>query len=74
MKCVICRHGATSSGTMTATMERGDTVVVFKGVPAEICGNCGEAYLSVEVSKKLLQQSEEAVKVGVQVDIRKYAA
>ena len=74
MKCVICKHGTTSSGTMTATMEWGETVVVFKGVPAEVCENCGEAYLSEEVSKKLLHQSEEAVKVGVQVDIRKYAA
>jgi hypothetical protein len=59
---------------MTATMERAETVVVFKSVPAEICENCGEAYLSSEVSKKLLIQSEEAVKGGVQVDIRKYAA
>lgn len=59
---------------MTATMERGETVVVFKGVPAEVCENCGEAYLSEEVSKKLLYQSEEAVKIGIQVDIRKYAA
>jgi len=74
MKCVICKHGNTRLGTVTATMERAETVVIFKKVPAEICDNCGEAYLSSEVSKKLLAQSEAAVQGGVQVDIRKYAA
>jgi YgiT-type zinc finger domain-containing protein len=74
MKCVICKHGSTKTGTMTATFERGSATIVIKGVPAEVCEICGESYLSEEVSRKLLKQAEEAASAGVQVDIRKYMA
>ncbi len=74
MKCLICKHGNTKPGTMTATFERNGATIVVKAVPAEICEICGESYLSEEVSKKLLKQAEEAAKAGVQVDIRKYIA
>jgi len=74
MKCVICKHGSTKSGTMTATFERDGATIVIKGVPAEVCEICGESYLSEEVSKKLLKQAEDAARAGVQVDIRKFMA
>ena len=72
MKCVICKHGNTQAGTMTATFERNGATIVIKGVPAEVCETCGESYLSREVSSLILKQAEEAAKAGVQVDIRKY--
>lgn len=59
---------------MTATFERDGATLVFKGVPAEVCQSCGESYLSSETSQKLLLQAEEAVKKGVQVDVRKFIA
>jgi YgiT-type zinc finger domain-containing protein len=74
MKCVICKHGTTVKGTMTATFERGETTIVIKAVPADICESCGESYVSEEVSSKLMKQAEKAAAEGVQVDIRKYAA
>ena len=74
MKCVVCKHGETKSGTMTALLERSGATIVFKGVPADVCQSCGESYLSSETSRKLLTQAEEAVKRGVQVDVRTYMA
>ena len=74
MKCVICKHGETQPGFMTATFERENATLVFKGVPAEICQICGESYLSSETSQKLLQQAEDAVKKGVEVDVRRFVA
>jgi YgiT-type zinc finger domain-containing protein len=74
MKCVICKHGVTKLGMMTATFERNGTTIVVQGVPAEICEICGESYLSSEVSHKLLQQVQDSARAGVQVDIRKYLA
>lgn len=72
MKCFICKHGETKLGKMTATLSRADTTVVIKEVPAEICDNCGEEYLSQEMSSYLFKIAESAVKSGIQVDVRKY--
>lgn len=74
MKCVICKHGETAAGTATITLERGGTTIVFKQVPAQVCGNCGEQYVDEAVTRQLLQQAQDAVDRGVQVDVRSFAA
>jgi hypothetical protein len=48
--------------------------LVFKKVPADICENCGEAYVNSEVSRQLLASAEQAAGLGVQVDVREYVA
>jgi YgiT-type zinc finger domain-containing protein len=73
MKCVICRHGETEAGHTTVTLERGRTVVVFRNIPAQVCANCGEAYVSEEITAQLLEEAEEAVRARVQVDVREVA-
>lgn len=74
MTCVICRTGETYPGTATVTLEREGATVVIKGVPARVCGNCGEEYVDEAVTAHLLKTTEEAVRAGVQVDVRTYAA
>jgi len=74
MKCVICKQGETKFGTVTVTLTRGETTVIIKNVPAEVCENCGEYYLSEEVTGKLLERAEHAVKSGSELDILRYAA
>ena len=54
MTCVICKHGETQAGHTTVTLERGQTVLVFRNVPAQVCANCGEAYVSEEITAQLL--------------------
>ena len=56
------------------TLERNETTVVFKHVPAEVCEVCGEAYIDAATTKRLLTIVEEAARIGVQVDVRSYAA
>ncbi len=73
MKCVICKQGETQPGHTTVTLERGQTVVVFRNVPAQVCANCGEAYVSEEVTAQLMEAAEEAVRARVQVDVRELA-
>ena len=46
MKCPVCKNGDTNSGSATVTLERRGTTLVFKDVPADVCGNCGEAFHS----------------------------
>ena len=74
MHCVLCRHGDTKTGEATVTLQRGETIVVTKNVPAEVCENCGEYYLSDSVADKVMARAEEAVKNGVEVEILRYAA
>jgi hypothetical protein len=47
---------------------------VLKNVSAEVCSNCGEAYVSEDVSRQALAIADEAVKVGVEADIREFTA
>jgi len=74
VKCVICKQGETRPGEMTVTLQRGDTTIIFKDVPAEICENCGEYYLSEEITEQVLSRAEEAVKSGAEVEILRFAA
>jgi YgiT-type zinc finger domain-containing protein len=74
MQCVICKHGNTQPGLVTVTLERDDTIIILKGVPAEVCNNCGEYYLSAAVTEQVLQRAEEAVNKGAEVEILRYAA
>jgi YgiT-type zinc finger domain-containing protein len=74
MKCVICKHGETRPGATTVTFERDGMTLVFKRVPAQICQNCGEAYLDETTTARLLVTAQDAARAGVQVDVRDYVA
>jgi YgiT-type zinc finger domain-containing protein len=74
MKCVICREGQTTPGQATVTLQRGDSTIIFKNVPAQVCGNCGEYYLSEYVTDQLLTRAEAAVQSGAELEILRFAA
>ncbi len=74
MKCQLCKNGTTTNGRVTVTLERGNTVVVIKNVPAEICENCGEYYLDEETTYKILAKAENASLNNAEVEILQYAA
>lgn len=61
-------------GKATVTLERDTATLVIRGVPAEVCANCGEEYVSEDTTARLLKSADEAVKAGVKVDVREYAA
>lgn len=56
MKCVICKQGETGPGLATVTLQRGESTIIFKQVPAEVCKNCGEYYLSQDIVIMLIQK------------------
>jgi len=74
MICAICKHEDTRTDTTTVTLEREDTTLVIKGVPAKLCTNCGEEYVGEDTSAYLLTTAEGDARAGVQVDVRLYAA
>lgn len=73
MKCVICKQGETHPGLTVVTLQRDDRTLVIKGVPAEICENCGEYYLSDEIARRVYQQAEQSLEHGAEVEIGRFA-
>lgn len=74
MKCPLCRNGEFASGTADATMSHQGVTVVVRGVPADVCDNCGEEYFDADVTQRLLDIAREAAAAGVVVDVRNYVA
>ena len=74
MQCLICKHGNTQPGKATVTLHRGETTIVIKAVPADICDNCGEHYLSDDIAEKVMRLAEEAVSHNAEVEILRFAA
>ena len=56
------------------TLERGSTTIVMQHVPARVCPNCGEAYVSEDVAGRLEEIATKAALEGVKLDLRDYAA
>jgi len=73
MKCAICKHGETRLGKTTVTLQRNGMTLVIRNVPAEVCENCGEAYVDEATARELLHRAEDAARAGVMVDVREYA-
>lgn len=74
MICPICRCGNTHPGFASVTLERDSTTLLFKNVPAQVCDNCSEEFIDETASTNLLNTAEVAVRDGVQVELRHYAA
>jgi len=74
VKCIICKHSETEPGTTTVTLERDSVTLVVKSVPAQVCTNCGEAYVDEETTRGLLSTAEHLVESGTEVEIREYIA
>jgi YgiT-type zinc finger domain-containing protein len=72
MKCVICKNGETFQGLSTITLEKNNSTIVFKQVPALVCDNCGEKYIEGQITKKILKNAQDIVNNGVEVDIRNF--
>ncbi len=74
VKCALCKLGEAHPGTTTVTLQRGETMVIIKAVPADVCENCGEYYLSDAITEKVLAMAEDAVSKGAEVEIIRFIA
>jgi hypothetical protein len=55
-------------------LEREQSTIVIKNVPARICENCGEEYLSAETNRTLLKKAKEAADRGAELELLRFAA
>lgn len=71
MECALCKNGYTQAGHVTVTLEKGETIILIKDVPAEVCANCGHYYLSEEMTKLVLEKGKEAHSKGAELEVVK---
>lgn len=64
--------GDVKPGKTTFTLTRGDSVIVFEGVPATICENCGEVFFDEEVNNILLKTAEDILKNRPKIGVFPY--
>ncbi len=74
MKCVICKSGETNEGYTTVTLQRQNSTIIIKEVPAQLCNNCGEYYLNEDVTGQVLRMAENGVNNKAEVEILRFAA
>jgi YgiT-type zinc finger domain-containing protein len=74
MKCAICRNGITESGYTTVLLEKDEITLVFKNVPAKICGNCGEEYISSEINRAILSRARDESGRGITLEMLRFEA
>ena len=58
-RCSICRGGSLAPGTAAMEFWRDGELVVLQGIPADVCQQCGDGLLSLEVSRKVEQFFKE---------------
>ncbi|HET7315576.1 type II toxin-antitoxin system MqsA family antitoxin [Salinisphaera sp.] len=74
MNCVICKTGQLKPGYTTVVLQRNEATIVLKNVPADVCDNCGEYYLSEQIANKTFETADAAVRQGAEVEVVRFAA
>lgn len=74
MKCVICKEGTYKAGKVTVVLTRDESTVIIKGVPGQVCSQCGEYELDSSVLKSVLAAAEAAFEKHAEVEILRFMA
>ena len=69
MKCSICKTGTTKKSIITVPLVKENSVLIAKGVTAEVCQNCGEYYLDEATSQKLFDIAQESFLSGTELEV-----
>jgi YgiT-type zinc finger domain-containing protein len=59
MKCLVCKHNRFKKGKTTLPIERGKSILLITGIPAQVCANCGEPYLDEETSQEVQELANQ---------------
>lgn len=73
-KCAICGCDAIEPGFAVIPFVRDNVTIVFRDVPALICGPCGEQYFDEKTTSNLLETADKASFEGVEVSVLRYVA
>jgi YgiT-type zinc finger domain-containing protein len=71
--CALCGGPLKEGQRATVPFVLGKVVVVVKDVPAEVCRNCGEPFMSGGVTDRLLELLERFAHLPVEVTVTSYS-
>jgi YgiT-type zinc finger domain-containing protein len=71
--CAVC-GGQLAAGYATIPFVRGDRVVTIREVPAEVCGDCGEAYMTGTVVDHIQKLVTAFEALDAEVSVAHYRA
>lgn len=70
--CIVCPEGQLEVSTFTKTMERGETTLVVKEVPALMCDTCGDASYTESIGRRLEEMLDAAEEAGIETAVRSF--
>jgi len=73
MLCFLCK-GEMKSGKVNFPIDEEDNFILIKGVPAEICEQCGEVFLKDDVAAAIEEIAKTAKATNVEFEILRFAA
>lgn len=71
--CAIC-GGSLRKGRATIPFSLNDKTVIIKDVPAEICGDCGEAFVTGFVADRVDMILDRVEQLDAEVSVVHYKA
>lgn len=72
--CSICKIGELKPGYVTVTLERNNSIILLKNVPAQVCSNCSSYFLDSETTREVLKKAEKSVQNGAELEVIKMQA
>lgn len=72
MICLVCNQAQLVPGFTTVKLDHEEINLTVRGVPAGVCPNCGDAYLSEKVAARLLQIVGQSIESGEPVEFLEY--
>jgi YgiT-type zinc finger domain-containing protein len=70
--CLICRQAEIVDGFTSISFQRAEMQLTVNNVPAQVCPDCGEAYVGEAVAARLLQSAEAVYGTGLLDDAMDY--
>ncbi|MBR1476556.1 MAG: type II toxin-antitoxin system MqsA family antitoxin [Lachnospiraceae bacterium] len=71
MECFYCK-GKLEDKLTNFTVDLGTSVIIVKGVPSQVCMQCGEVSYSDEVAQKLEKIVEKMKEVMTEIAVVQY--
>jgi len=72
MKCILCKSNLVK-GNVNHSVDFGGYIIIIKGVPANICKQCGEYYIENDIASKLEKIIEDAIKIKAEILVINYS-
>ncbi|MBU3200311.1 type II toxin-antitoxin system MqsA family antitoxin [Clostridium estertheticum] len=72
MKCVLCKSNLVK-GNINHILDSTEYIIIIKGLPANICKQCGEYYIEKDIALKLEKTIEDAIKIKAEILVINYS-